>query len=392
MGVGPSKYELEGPTWWLECVTSPADRTKSVELPTGPSPAAAASLLTGWNLAFIRSRSPGGGTYAIVLRLRRSPPQGFRRTFFGRVRCPPVVHRMLHTRHAGCAPDLRAVDEPVEGQSAWAPRGRCARLTGGTRGPGRRDRAGRQGLDLGARAPLRRSAASRPARCRASSSANGSSSPRRSGSQILRSSPAVEVRPAPTVWSPLEYGAHVRDVLRDHRPAARADARPTTTRSSPTGTRTRPRATERYGEQDPEQVAEDLEAAAQRLVSQIAEIEPRRVGAAGAPGRTARSSRSRRCCSTSCTTSSTTCGTSPASRTGPARCSWPDRPPGHEPPWRVDTSTPTASVRLRIRRRRRRVRERTLGARAPRFSRADPGRAATYEVMGWCRRAPLTIS
>lgn len=31
--------------------------------------------------------------------------------------------------------------------------------------------------------------------------------------QILTSSPAVSARPAPTVWSPLEYGAHVRDVL-----------------------------------------------------------------------------------------------------------------------------------------------------------------------------------
>src|SRR5919112_2502352 len=30
--------------------------------------------------------------------------------------------------------------------------------------------------------------------------------------QILRSSPAVEVRPEPGVWSPLEYGCHVRDV------------------------------------------------------------------------------------------------------------------------------------------------------------------------------------
>jgi len=32
--------------------------------------------------------------------------------------------------------------------------------------------------------------------------------------QILRSSPAVTARPRPDVWSPLEYGAHVRDVYR----------------------------------------------------------------------------------------------------------------------------------------------------------------------------------
>ena len=31
--------------------------------------------------------------------------------------------------------------------------------------------------------------------------------------QILRSSPAVTERPEPAVWSPLEYGAHVRDVF-----------------------------------------------------------------------------------------------------------------------------------------------------------------------------------
>ena len=30
--------------------------------------------------------------------------------------------------------------------------------------------------------------------------------------QILRSSPAVAARPRPAVWSPLEYGAQVRDV------------------------------------------------------------------------------------------------------------------------------------------------------------------------------------
>jgi DinB superfamily len=90
--------------------------------------------------------------------------------------------------------------------------------------------------------------------------------------QILRESPAVEVRPAPGVWSPLEYGAHVRDVLvltgqrvelmltEDDPVFANWDQDETAR-------------TGRYGEQDPEQVAEDLEAAAQRLVGLIAEIE-----------------------------------------------------------------------------------------------------------------------
>ena len=31
---------------------------------------------------------------------------------------------------------------------------------------------------------------------------------------VVRSSPAVSARPQPDVWSPLEYGAHVRDVYR----------------------------------------------------------------------------------------------------------------------------------------------------------------------------------
>ena len=90
--------------------------------------------------------------------------------------------------------------------------------------------------------------------------------------QILRSSPAVEMRPAPDVWSPLEYGAHVRDVYaltserlelmltQDDAVFANWDQDETAR-------------TSRYAEQDPEQVAEDLEAAAERLVSRIAEIE-----------------------------------------------------------------------------------------------------------------------
>ncbi|HET9654003.1 MAG TPA: DinB family protein [Kineosporiaceae bacterium] len=36
----------------------------------------------------------------------------------------------------------------------------------------------------------------------------------RSWHQVLTSRPDVRDRPAPAVWSPLEYGCHVRDVLR----------------------------------------------------------------------------------------------------------------------------------------------------------------------------------
>ena len=90
--------------------------------------------------------------------------------------------------------------------------------------------------------------------------------------QILRENPGVEVRPAPGTWSPLEYGAHVRDVfvLTSERLTLML------TRDDPVFAnwdQDQAARTGRYGEQDPEQVAEDLETAAQRLVSQIAEIE-----------------------------------------------------------------------------------------------------------------------
>ena len=47
---------------------------------------------------FMRSRVPGGARNR-VLRPRRSPPQGFRRAFLGRCRCPPVMHRFSTRRH-----------------------------------------------------------------------------------------------------------------------------------------------------------------------------------------------------------------------------------------------------------------------------------------------------
>lgn len=91
--------------------------------------------------------------------------------------------------------------------------------------------------------------------------------------QILRENPAVEVRPEPGVWSPLEYGAHVRDVLAlfgQRLELMLTDDDPTFASWDQDETAL----TQRYAEQDPEQVAEDLEAAAQRLVGLVAEIEP----------------------------------------------------------------------------------------------------------------------
>jgi hypothetical protein len=113
---------------------------------------------------------------------------------------------------------------------------------------------------------------------------------------ILRSSPAVGARPSPEVWSPLEYGAHVRDVFR------RFDRRLTqmletgVSGASATGTHRGARGVappddsdqptfenwdqdqtaieERYAEQDPEEVADELEAAAEEFVRQIRELRP----------------------------------------------------------------------------------------------------------------------
>ena len=91
--------------------------------------------------------------------------------------------------------------------------------------------------------------------------------------QILRSSPAVVSRPQPTVWSPLEYGAHVRDVFRlfdqrlllmlaeDHPQFANWDQDETAIR-------------EHYGEQDPEVVADELEAVASTMVDHITALRP----------------------------------------------------------------------------------------------------------------------
>lgn len=90
--------------------------------------------------------------------------------------------------------------------------------------------------------------------------------------QILRSSPAVTHRPEPMVWSPLEYGCHVRDVyvLFDERlERMLTEDRPTFASWDQDETAI----TERYAEADPEQVADDLETAAQTFVARLASVE-----------------------------------------------------------------------------------------------------------------------
>ena len=91
--------------------------------------------------------------------------------------------------------------------------------------------------------------------------------------QILRSSPAVAARPRPDVWSPLEYGVHVRDVYRLF------DARLAQMLSEDTPTfanwdQDEAAIAEQYSEQDPEVVADELEAAAQLFVARIQSLKP----------------------------------------------------------------------------------------------------------------------
>ncbi len=91
--------------------------------------------------------------------------------------------------------------------------------------------------------------------------------------QILRSSPAVANRTRPGVWSPLEYGAHVRDVYRLFDQRLRlmlAEDDPVFANWDQDETAIQ----ERYAEQDPEAVADELEEAATALVDDINGLRP----------------------------------------------------------------------------------------------------------------------
>jgi hypothetical protein len=98
--------------------------------------------------------------------------------------------------------------------------------------------------------------------------------------QILRSSPAVTARPQPDVWSPLEYGAHVRDVyvIFDGRLAQMLNEDTPTFAS---WNQDETAITERYSEQDPEVVAEELEAAAQHFIARIQSMTPQQYNRRG---------------------------------------------------------------------------------------------------------------
>jgi hypothetical protein len=85
--------------------------------------------------------------------------------------------------------------------------------------------------------------------------------------------PEVRLRPAPDVWSPLEYACHVRDVLTvfaDRATAIRTQDGPTFANWDQDATAV----AERYGEQDPALVAEQLAAAADRARAAFSDVPP----------------------------------------------------------------------------------------------------------------------
>ncbi|HET9871185.1 MAG TPA: DinB family protein [Propionibacteriaceae bacterium] len=91
--------------------------------------------------------------------------------------------------------------------------------------------------------------------------------------QILTSSPAVSARPFPDVWSPLEYGAHVRDVCRlsDARLALMlVEDYPTFAYWDQDETAI----AENYLEADPDEVAAELVEAAESFIARLQPLSP----------------------------------------------------------------------------------------------------------------------
>lgn len=98
--------------------------------------------------------------------------------------------------------------------------------------------------------------------------------------QILRSSPASEARPEPDVWSPLEYGAHVRDVIHifgDRLQKMLDEDDPTFENWDQDQTAI----DEHYDEQDPEQVADELEAMTQVFIARVEALTPEQFSRTG---------------------------------------------------------------------------------------------------------------
>lgn len=99
-------------------------------------------------------------------------------------------------------------------------------------------------------------------------------------SDLLRTRADVRERPAPDVWSPLEYGAHVRDVFRLF--LTRLDLM--LNEDDPFFANWNPNETaesERYDLQDPHVVADEIDDAASALADRFAAVEPAQLARVG---------------------------------------------------------------------------------------------------------------
>jgi hypothetical protein len=83
--------------------------------------------------------------------------------------------------------------------------------------------------------------------------------------------PGVATRPAPAVWSPLEYGCHVRDVFRIYDQRLRL-MRTEDDPLFPNWDQDATAVAERYGTQDPAAVATELLAAGTTLADQFDQV------------------------------------------------------------------------------------------------------------------------
>ena len=102
----------------------------------------------------------------------------------------------------------------------------------------------------------------------------------RSWVDVLRSGPAVHQRPTPETWSPLEYGAHVRDVFNlflERLELMLSEDDPMFANWDPNTTQV----AERYDLQDPLVVADELLAAADSLADRFGELSPEQLARTG---------------------------------------------------------------------------------------------------------------
>jgi len=83
--------------------------------------------------------------------------------------------------------------------------------------------------------------------------------------------PASNVRPQPEVWSPLEYGAHVRDAFIVYGTRV-ASMRHTDNPLFPDWNQDETALAERYWEQEPDKVADELAVEGERLTGDLDEV------------------------------------------------------------------------------------------------------------------------